>query len=59
MEDQTQNPKEALKIGICDDEPVMLEHLRELTYQILADRWNLEVECFPSYAQMRAAASAV
>lgn len=58
MEDQTQNQKEALKIGICDDEPVMLEHLRELTYQILADRWNLEVECFPSYAQMRAAAKA-
>ena len=27
MVDQTQNQKEALKIGICDDEPVMLEHL--------------------------------
>lgn len=51
--DQAQ--KKALKIGICDDEPVMLEHLRELTCQILGETWNLEVECFSSYAQMRAA----
>lgn len=44
--------KRILKIAICDDEPMMLEQLRTLTEQTLADFWELEITCYSSAQQL-------
>lgn len=37
--------KRTLRIAICDDNPLMLEHLRDLVQQALSSQWQISIIC--------------